>query len=86
MIITMNAVNRINEMETGELSNDGFTVLKFERTGNACAKIEKRTGRSPEACAERMSFIARFFDIPHVKATVIEGEVYLINSKKINIT
>lgn len=79
MDITMDVINRINELETGELSRRGLTILKFEQSGERYVKIENDTSESQKAFAEKMEFIARFFDMPHIITVVVGDKVYLVN-------
>lgn len=79
MDITMDVIDRINELETGELSRRGLTILKFEQSGERYVEIENDTSKSQKAFAEKMEFIARFFDMPHIITAVVNDKVYLVN-------
>ena len=81
MVKTMRFVKcDFNEVEKKRKSNLSKLILEFRDSGIKCAKLEDWKYCSPRCGAGTINRSAKNLKLHHIKAVVIDDNIYLINT------
>lgn len=79
MILVPHDINELNI--GGYKKGSNLDILtKFAESGLECMKVEEYTHSSAYKCASSLNTSAPRFSMPHLRAIVRDGNVYLINT------